>query len=782
MAKKPAIAAKKDPAKAKPQAMDGPKKHLAYITEEEAKILDILLQIKKGAKGPDGKPIPQTYEPGDGHPTEFLTELTGAQINELLAKTDGESNPTEHGVDSYYMEASGSGNVKDSSPSQSGTKSSNSTSTSNAGGEGRSGENGMRGPVGSNAPSKTTSSRTSDTGKTTNTGRPGENGMRDSPGANAPTGRDPNSSYDTDTHDSAVRSMTKQGVTQPSARTPSDSQLSRVTTERPSTLRSPSDSQLSDPANLNPGETSSSLLREARSRANQRAVAPGVALDPSITGRNAPKVKAPGVAPGEKVTDVFSQPVDLDPSIRGRVQKPSPTISGPGKTDRENVTTIEQNGVSPFGENVSFSQGNGLPSASSIPSASELAGLVSTPPRNVTTINRNPNGEMPRTTVDTSSELGRLAVGSQFNTPLADDPGAYNESELANAILGQKPRNIGATDFDTVSRVRSDPTAAMLANDNVRTSIRDQMREAPLGTKVDREAPEAPVSGPNKTDRETVRNFITGKEPSLPFRNGVPDAAKTPTVRNSVPDSSLSNLATQKPDDFMAPPSKQERGLQPQRPVNAPTPVPSSSLRDVVESVRPNERALQPQNPVNAPTPVGGVDGDMPDISFDNNQPDTEPTLFDPQTPQTQNPPGLGAGGTGTPAIPPIEGNTEEPPPEPVPGGTPDSNPEAMAGIMPWDRQAYAEIAAAYQAAGQVYTPQAFIQSFYNVQPFTIEHPSADVPAAPAAAGADPYAGIMPWDRPVYDQMRKSAIAAGQTFTPQQFITQFYAPQAQAAA
>ena len=102
---------------------------------------------------------------------------------------------------------------------------------------------------------------------------------------------------------------------------------------------------------------------------------------------------------------------------------------------------------------------------------------------------------------------------------------------------------------------------------------------------------------------------------------------------------------------------------------------------------------------------------------------------------------------------------------------------------MPWDRADYAEIAKAYEAAGQTYTPQQFMAAFYNSQPFTIERPPAD-DAAPAGAAPsiDPYGGIMPWDRKTYDQLRKSYAAIGQTYAPEQFVMQYYATPRQQAA
>ena len=709
MATQPKKSVKKAPAakpQARPNADGGPPKHLAYITEEEAKLLDIILTIKKGATGKDGKPLPQTYSPGKGNPLEFLTELSSEQINELLAKTDGESETTPEGVESYAME--GSVTRSGGTVSRSGVTRS------------------------SSAPSR-------------NSGTPRDQRTGASPGAKA-----------TQTRDSGNRDT---GVAPGGGR------------ERPGAFGG------IDTGKVKTTPTRSTFKTETVKVA-PRGVSPGTGNGTTPVAQDS-VVRHLEMGKPAQVASTLAGLVDKEPrrptnssipsgsELASLVKAPA-TVSGPGKTDRENVTTIEQNGIGFNGKRVGFTQGADLPSASSIPSGSELASLVKAPPKsNVTEINKNPNGPMPQRTTDVPSELSRLAVGSQFNTPLADDPGAYDESELASAVTGETPRAIGSTSFEDVARIRSDPTATQIANPDAAQIMSDQLRPAPMQNKVDREIlSEAPRSAAGKTDR--ARAAIMGDAPILPFRNGVPDdqPAAPPSNRNSVPDSSLSPLATQKPpatDDLITSPSPAEREqFMPQQMAPAPSPI---GIDGGTEAQALGEEEL------------------MPDISFDANQPETAPTLFDPQAPEPVLPAEDGSSG-GPPVVDdgtaPLPGEEPGAGPSPVPG---DGTAEYLPGIMPWDRMAFEEISRAYEAAGKTYTPEEFRAAFYNSQPFTIEHPAADDDAlAPSEPGTDPYDGIMPWDRVAYNNLRKSYEAVGQTFTPEQFIMQYYAtPQSQAA-
>lgn len=650
---------KKAPAE---KAGGGPPKHLAYITEEEAKLLDMILTIKKGAKGTDGKPLPQTYEPGQGSPTEFLTELTPQQINELLAKTDGTSETTPQGVESYAMFSENSSTTagktsaqKDSSYGGSVSANTNTGSSLNAGRGGS--------PVGSKTPDTSFGN-----------GGVASHGNRETPG-----------SYD------------------------------RINTSTWST-----------------GEPKSAQMQETERRFE--------------VGRVRDQMSQYRSPPGTKATA-------LDPSLRGRAQA----------AERSKVAGT----------------GDSRPAASSIPTASELGRLVSGPGKtdreNVTTLTRDPKGPG----IQRSSELGRLAVGSQFNTPLADNPGAYNESELANAVTGEQPRAIGATTFDKVSGIVTDPTSTMITNPTIRQSLGDQVRPAIAQPKVDREVPL--TSAPDKTDR--VRSIIMGADPIpqpkssvLPFRNGVPDSSLSP----------LTTLTPPANDDLITSPSPTERTLMPSKPAPAPTPVPRSSLQDLITSPSPQERTLMPSRLVAAPEPIDltsapdpsgsgeFIDPNMPDISFDANQPSG--TLFDPQPSATLG----GDGGDGATA-PVAPGTGPQPGPAPPLDGK--GGDEYLPGIMPWDRADFSEIAKAYEAAGQTYTPQQFMAAFYNSQPYSIEHPAADASVEPSGdMSVDRFGGVMPWDRVSYDKLRKSHEAVGQTYTPEQFVTQFYStPQAQAA-
>jgi hypothetical protein len=646
--------AQKMPMKSKPAtrppADGGPPKHLAYITEEEAKLLDIILTIKKGAKGKDGKPLPQTYSPGGGHPLEFLTELTAAQINELLGKTDGESETTPQGVESYAMFSENSSTTagKTSAQKDASYGGSKSTKDSNSGYASSQFNNNTRSPSKSDVGAK---GRTADSGNS-------------------------NSSYFGGINTNTVRTS----------------------------------------------QPKSSQMQETERRYE--------------VGRVRDQMSQYRSPPGTEATA-------LDPSLRGRAQaagrsKLSGLVSGPGKTDRESISR---------------------PLGSSIPNTSELGRLVSAPGKtdraNVTTLNRDPTGPVPKRTTDTASELANLSVGSRFNRPLADDPGAYDESEMANAVTGEKPRPLGGGFKKFNEGVQTDPTSDKLADSSLQMLTGGKPSPQPVSApgKSDRQVPLQ--SAPGKTDR--VRDIIMGAGP-IPKSNVLP-------FRNGVPDSTLSPLVTQKPppanDDLITSPSPEERRLMPSLPVPAPSPVSRSSLQGLTT----------------APDTSGSgefIDPEMPDISFDNNQPSG--SLFDP-VPESPDP-GTEGGGEPLPidtGNPPAPGPGPGPAPEPEPSAGAEGSAEYLPGIMPWDRADYEEIAKAYEAAGQTYTPQQFMAAFYNSQPFTIERPAADpdVPA-PADASIDPYGGIMPWDRLAYEKLRKSAEAVGQTYTPQQFIAQFY--------
>ncbi len=804
---------------------NGPPKHLAYITEDEAKILDMVLTIKKNAKGKDGKPIPQTYNPGQGHPLEFLTELTGAQINELLRKTDGDSDMTKEGVPSFMMD--GSYGSTDHT-SNTGGQTTNSGSGSGGGGGGG---NGIRGnSLGSAGASNYSGDGTGGQVNLDHVGGSSGNVLRYVNGQwqihNKETGQRINN--EGGAYDAAPKTVAlRQTVAAPAPQITPASYVEPEVYLDPQIAGRLQSALATQAANVASTMAAKSAREDALAGSSLAGLArPGVyegnvrypssAFNDNARQRSfggyensydalanaGPNLATRSVPAGQRVTDVFTRDqVALDPSIAGRVQATrTPAYSTSGKTDRENVTTIEQNGVSPFGRNVGFRTDTETP-------ASTLAGLVSGPNKtnresapvaldpslagraqaaNVTTINRNPNGPVPQRTVDTASELGRLAIDSRFNAPLADNPGAYSNSELANAITGEPSRAYQAPgNLENTRSIMSDPTAGTIApspSGNIGTFVESPMISGP--GKTNREVAAEPLtSAPGKTDR--VRDIIMGTAPVprsnvLPFRNGVPGASLTrvanPSI-NTTPDSSLSPLATQSPpagDNPVPSVTPQERQLQPSRPVSAPSPVPGAGIAAISPAER--QRFMSSQ-PVPAQSPV-----------FNDLQ-----TEMDAANPDAA--PAKGYIGTITPEQDAAAGTSSITAPEPgaggstdttggTPSGEPGSNPppsgdtstEYLPGIMPWDRGAYQEIAKAYEAAGLTYSPQQFQAAFYNEQSYVPDHPAADTEAmVPDNMTSELYGGIMPWDRQAYNQLRKSYEAIGQAYTPQQFIAQFYA-------
>lgn len=120
--------------------------------------------------------VPKTYKPRKGAPKEDLIYASKAEQGLLRRMTDGKSDMTKHGIPSFYMEGSSSGNYRDSSPSQTSTRSTSSnTGTSGTGGSTNQGRGGS--PVGGSTSDRAAGSGASQGGQgNTNTGNRGTGG------------------------------------------------------------------------------------------------------------------------------------------------------------------------------------------------------------------------------------------------------------------------------------------------------------------------------------------------------------------------------------------------------------------------------------------------------------------------------------------------------------------------------------------------------------------------------------------------------------------------------
>lgn len=615
---------------------------LGYITEKEAKLLELLDMPAGDAKPPKG--VPKTHVPkkdGKTFPKEKLKKLTPKQKATLKAKTDGKVDKTKDGIDTFFMEASTTGSVKDASPSQSNTKTSNSTSTSNAGGEGgRTGESGMRDTVGSNAPSS---------GPNNSNSR--DDGMRGSVGSNAPS-KGPNS-----------------------------------TNSRDDGMRGPVGSNAPSQSPSNGG----SFGRDDGAR------------------------------------DVVGTPGNVT-----------------GKTNRENVTTINQNGSIAYKDDPDHPYGQNTTDISKTAPADldNIVGPVTAPERALAKQVKQPTTF---TRIDSPSSLSPLGLAaSAFETPMADRPGMYSPSELSNIVGGTTPtRSNPPTRESYADNVASDPTAGRtndslaalagnpekdlgrIAQDNTFANNHNAYRSPPSQGSID--AARAAIMGDVAQAAGTPTAPYNPAPPSFPASNGrygLPEVnpavysppvggtvamnappVKTPSLAQAagtittpynptgLPDSPLSPLATAKP-----------------RALGADKYGSNTSLASLAMNAPANENSKENYSELGNDTIADqSLPGGTPQGS-PNNSPIADQSLPG-GLPSTRTPPATGQGGQGN--VPGGDQSTVTPTSATPPAAVPEAF-DPYAGIMPWDRIAYDAIKTSYEGRGQTYTPQQFITSFYN--------------------------------------------------------------------
>lgn len=611
-------------------------KHLAYITEKEAKLLEVL-NLHDSSQGNDFK-----YQPPGGQPQEEFVLANKKEQNTLKGK-GASGKKTAAGVKSFFMEttggvkggttgigtgtggksgagATGTGGQGTMNDSREANNSSDSKSKDSQGSDSR--DNGSRAGVGANKDNNTPSTQ----------GSPGrDNGMRDAPGANAP------------------------GKTPAGGRPGEGGMRDKVGANVPNTVSGPGKTdRLAGPRTDRMPTPSRNVTDIAKTP------------DPNVTNIN----KTPGVG----------QPLSQQPYADFKAPKSRvPTAPDPaqkvGVVDAPRLSLDPTNGVGRFSR---------LANAGLVPDPIGFNHLV-----NPGTDPTNGIGSTPVSPLSNLATVNAPRTDRMPTSPLKDLSRLPQSPDAPGQVTARYPgRNItvAAQNINNVPRTDRQPSTG--------TDVSQ--------AQVDREnaalAAANQVSGPMAPDRPT-------KDPSRLSQSNAADPNQVSRISETLPGEGNITQATYNP------PVSPGSGLRPGETV-ASSQLATSFL---------NNQGLT--NPGALPDASGGG-GNIPAFTSDLPPivpppvvpPAVEPPPVDPLPPNPPvigGPPVLGGGGQGTTSggvgaqVP-----TVDPPPPPTDPGPGIVDP--YAGIMPWDREAYASLQAIMQTMGVTYTPDQFVQQFYQ--------------------------------------------------------------------
>lgn len=829
-----------------------------YITEKEAELLELLRMPAKDARPPKG--VPKTHVPKKGgkvHPKETLKKLSPKQKATLKAKTDGKVDKTKHGIDSFMID--GSYGSTDHTSNTGGSTTNSGGDTGGGGNDPPAGVPGYRGnAVGSAGASNYTGDGEGGQVNMDSVGGDTGNVLRQIAGkwtiVDEATG---------EARDSEGRAISAPRPAAPVVRpaVPTITPASYTTPALPADFMGPASSMsIANPSPQIGGTTLAGMMTAAINAGQPSTTpradpassygAPGGASNPANTSTGG----------GQPASSSYDGDVKYDPNGMQGTQagnafggystannaaysgsKPTTVTGVPstpgntaGKADRENVTTITQNGSiinktdpdRPYGANTTNI-------TKTVPS--DLNDVMPA----VTAAERAIMGQVKQPTtfarIDSPSSLATLgAAGSVFESPMADRPGMYDTSELSGIVSGNTPARANAPTREAYAEnAASDPTAGRVNSSQASlTSLgggltknynKDTSR-APTDNLANNYA--AYRSPPSQGSIDAARSAILGD---------VAQAAGTPTAPYDVKAQAAGTLTTPYNPTAIAAgtltapydPVATAAGTltAPYNPTKVAALTGSPPLRDMMPNYgegpaldtdldpqiegRLAETKLPgygvPDVPQATPkdTVVGKTDAETSLANYEaaNAIPGVTPaiaagTLTSPYNVKPDTP--LSPLATVKPTVkqfgPSSIPSTDEqlaayfgngPAPDKA-AGTPagtfnivaNDNQSALQGVRDntiADQSLPGGLPSVTSPGGPSFGQGG--QPAPTGQPAggtTPPPPSPPPPPPPVAEQTDPYAGIMPWDHIAYDAIKASVEATGQTYTPAQFIASFY--------
>lgn len=626
-------------------------KHLAYITEKEAKLLEVL-NLHDSDPGNDFK-----HEPGGGKPTETMV-LANAKEQKTLKKMGGSGKKTPAGMKSFVGPpgtGAGIGNTntngsssRSSGPSGGMGPGDTSRSSSSRSGSSYNGSGGGGRDSGANSPSGDKGARTSSGyngsgGGTGDRGTPGMNqGSNSFKGGSSPSS--PGSGGKGDLQNTATSNKGPAG-----GMGPGDTSRSSGTTV--------SGPGKSDRPNTTIGKTPGPVGQVGRP---DQTAYKGINQPANVTFID----KTPARTPNTRGITAPTAPADPTNGI-GRTTAPDPRYNV-GVMDSPRAAADPTNGVGRTSTPVS--------------SLSHLA-----------TVNADPTNGIGKTPAAPAAPDGLFGPRR-----LSNDPRHQPQTNMNSQIYGDFVGNpVGKVNGQLAQTEGASPVSNVAKSPLGNNTVADKVN---WGNDVS----QGQVDEENAAYQKTVDRSYYGDPTAKSITERVP-ATGTPGSRQvAVPGDPNNNTTLTQNDPPSSPPSG--GGLRPGETV-ASSQLATSFLNN--QNLQ-NPGGLTAATESGDGTATGGAVSDLPPID----QPPVDPLPTDPPVIGGGTPPVFGGGGVTSGGAPGQMIPGVDPPPVPTDPGPGIAAP--MDGIMPWDREAFTSLQAIMQGMGVTYTPDQFVQQFYQ--------------------------------------------------------------------
>lgn len=654
-------------------------KHLAYITEKEAKLLEVL-NLHDSDPGNDFK-----HEPGGGKPTETMV-LANAKEQKTLKKMGGSGKKTPAGMKSF-VGYNGSGGGPGPQGSFGGYNSPSSSSSRSSG------------PSGGMGPGDTSRSSSSRSGSSYN-GSGGGTGDRGTPGMNQGSnsfkgGTSPSSPGSDGKGNTPTGQRGTPGMNQGSNPVNGPTKSADGKGDRPNTTigKTPGPvGQVGRPdqtayKGINQPANVTFIDKTPPRSPNTRGITPPAADPTNGIGRFSrlensgwnpdPAGYNRSMYPGADPTNGIGRTPSTAPA--------SPPVRSPADIRQDAVNRTRNTGVLgtgyvPSGPYDRYNPGNYAPSTP-VSSLSKLA-----------TVNADPTNGIGKTP---AAPAAPAAPDGLFGPRrLSNDPRYQPQTNMNSQIYGDFVGNpVGKVNGQLAQTEGASPVSNVTKSPlgNVTTADKTDWGNDVSQNFVDKE--NAAAAHYNQIQGPYTRNSAPSRVPGA-------ETGTVSSIRESIgPGEGNVTSAT-----WNAPPAPSGGGMYPGETL-AGSQLATSFLNN--QNLQ-NPGGLTAATESGDGTATGGAVSDLPPID----QPPVDPLPTDPPVIGGPTPPVFGGGGVTSGGAPGQMIPGSDPPPVPTGPGPGIAAP--MDGIMPWDREAFTSLQAIMQGMGVTYTPDQFVQQFYQ--------------------------------------------------------------------